>query len=183
MRPQSSVGLGETWLQAQKNKDKATFYSLIEARAMLAPTSTSPEEREFVVDSRASMHMLTRKDSRSDKMETLGRSRNATTVQTNEEAQVYVHDLDLFVTVQMLGDTLAVLSLGKLFEEHGHTYEWASGQKPHLTKQGKTIRCRTENFVPLVVPGLSSQFWYQFVFYIATARLIKHIFKSSNRAK
>ena len=35
-------------------------------------------------------------------------------VQTNEEAQVYVHDLDLFVTVQLLEETLAVLSLGKL---------------------------------------------------------------------
>ena len=53
-------------------------------------------------------------------------------VQTNEEAQVYAHDLDLFVTVQMLDDTLAVLSLGKLCEEHGYSYEWASGQSPHL---------------------------------------------------
>ena len=123
---------------SSKNKDKATFYSLIEARAMLAPTSTSPEEREFAVDSGASMHMLSRKDSRSDKMETLRRSRNATKVQTNEEAQVHVHDLDLFVTVQILDDTPAVLSLGKRCEEHGFTYEWASGQKPHLTKQGKT---------------------------------------------
>ena len=53
-------------------------------------------------------------------------------VQTNEEAQVYVHDLDLFVTVQILDDTFAVLSLGKLCEEHGYSCEWASGQKPHL---------------------------------------------------
>ena len=52
--------------------------------------------------------------------------------------------------------TPAVLSLGKLCEEHGHHYEWASGQKPRLTKQGKNILCKTENFVPLVVPGLSS---------------------------
>ena len=28
--------------------------------------------------------------------------------------------------------------------------------KPHLTKQGKKILCKTENFVPLVVPGTSS---------------------------
>ena len=34
--------------------------------------------------------------------------------------------------------------------------EWASGQKPHLTKQGQRILCKTENFAPLVVPGLSS---------------------------
>ena len=41
-------------------------------------------------------------------------------VQTNEEAQVYVHDLDLFVMVQILDDTPADLSLGKLCEEHGY---------------------------------------------------------------
>ena len=33
-------------------------------------------------------------------------------VHTNEEAQVYAHDLDLFVTVQLLEETIAVLSLG-----------------------------------------------------------------------
>ena len=38
-------------------------------------------------------------------------------VQTNEEAQVYVHDLDLFVTVRLLEDTPAGLSLGRLCEE------------------------------------------------------------------
>ena len=77
-------------------------------------------------------------------------------VQTNEEAQVYVHDLGLFVTVHLLEDTRAVVSLGKLCEEHGYTHEWASGQKPHLTKDGKKILFKTEKFVPVVVPGLSS---------------------------
>ena len=77
-------------------------------------------------------------------------------VQTSEEAQVHVHDLELFVTVQILDDTRAVLSLGKLCEEHGETSEWGSGQKPHLTKNGKRILCKTENVVPVVAPGLSS---------------------------
>ena len=65
------------------------------------------------------MHMLSKKVLSSDETETLRRSRNPTTlvtangeVQTNEEAQVYVHDLDLFVTVQILDDTPAFLSLG-----------------------------------------------------------------------
>ena len=48
-------------------------------------------------------------------------------VQTNEEAQVYVHDLDLFVTVQVLEETLAVLRLVKLCEDHGYSFEWVSG--------------------------------------------------------
>ena len=108
------------------NTDKATFYSPVEPRAMPAPTSKLPEEREFVVDSGASMHMLSKKDLSSAEMDTLQRSRIPTTVvtangevQTNEEAQVYVHDLDLFVAVQLLDDTPAVLSLGKLCEENG----------------------------------------------------------------
>ena len=46
-------------------------------------------------------------------------------VQTNEEAQVHVHDLHLFVTLQLLEDTPAVLSSGTLFEEDSYTYEWA----------------------------------------------------------
>ena len=69
-------------------------------------------------------------------------------VQTNEEARAYAHDLHLFVTVQSLEDTPAVLSGIKLCEEHGYTHEWANGEKPHLTKDGKNILCKTENHVP-----------------------------------
>ena len=46
--------------------------------------------------------------------------------------------------------------LKKLCEEHGYTSEWVSDPKPHLTEQGDKILCKTENIVPLVVPGLSS---------------------------
>ena len=129
-----------------RNTDKATFYSPIQVRAMPAPTSEIPEEREFEVDSGASICMLSKKDSSSEELDTLRKSRKPTTVitaneevQTKEEAQVHVHDLELFVTVQILDDTPAVLSLGTLCAEHGCTYEWASGQKPHLTTQGKKI--------------------------------------------
>ena len=44
-------------------------------------------------------------------------------VRTHEEAQVFVHDLNQFVTVQLLEETPAVLSLGKLCEDHGYSYE------------------------------------------------------------
>ena len=65
------------------------------------------------------MHMMSKKDPSSDELDTLRRSRNPTVVLTangevhaNEEAQACVHDLNLFVTVQLLEETLAVLSLG-----------------------------------------------------------------------
>ena len=37
----------------------------------------------------------------------------------------------------------------------GFSYEWINGQKPHLIKDGIRIICNTENFVPIVVPGLT----------------------------
>ena len=77
------------------------------------------------------MHMLSKKNLSLAEMDTLQRSRNPTTVvtangevQTNREAQVYVHDLDLFVTVQLRDETPAVRSLGKFCSEHGYSYEW-----------------------------------------------------------
>ena len=95
-----------------------------------------------------------------------------------------VQDLDLFLTVQLLEGTPAVLSLGKLCEEHGFTSEWVSGQKPHLTKNGKRIRCKTENFVLVVVRGLSVvKLQRQFVFHIVPAGVTEYLFKSSKRAK
>ena len=77
-------------------------------------------------------------------------------VQTHEEAIVYVNELGIFFTMKVLENTPAVLSLGKLCDENGYSYEWINGQKPHLIKNGIRIICNTENFVPIVVPGLSS---------------------------
>ena len=69
---------------------------------------------------------------------------------------MYVKELDIFLTVKVLENTPAVLSLGTLCDENGYSYEWINGQKPHLIKDGIRIICNTENFVPIVVPGLSS---------------------------
>ena len=77
-------------------------------------------------------------------------------VQTHEEATVCVKELDTFLTMKVIENTPAVLSLGKLFDENGYSYEWINGQKPHLIKDGIRIICNTENFVPILVPGLSS---------------------------
>ena len=130
---------------------------------MPAPSNLKPEEREFVVDSSASMHMISKKDLNSDEMDTLTKSCSPTRVikangevQTHEEATVYVKELDIFLTMKVLENTPAVLSLGKLCDEHGYSYEWMNGQKPHLIQNCIRIQCNTENFVPIVVPGLSA---------------------------
>ena len=109
------------------------------------------------------MHMISKKDLNSAELDTLTKSCSPTIVitangevQTNEEATVYVKELDIFLTMKVLENTPAALSLGKLCDEHGYSYEWINGQKPHLIKNGIRIQCNTANFVPIVVPGLST---------------------------
>ena len=92
------------------------------------------------------MLMVSKKDLNSAELETVKVSKNPTTVVTangevltNEETTVYVKELDLFVTVMLLEEIPAVLSLGKLCEDRGYTYHWTSGQKPHLTNKARNL--------------------------------------------
>ena len=109
------------------------------------------------------MPMISKKDLSDAEVDTLTKSCSPTIVttangevQTHQEASVYVKELNIFLTMKVLENTPAVLSLGKVCDENGYSYEWINGQKPHLIKDGIRIVCNTENFVPIVVPGLSS---------------------------
>ena len=120
--PRSSVEAGQKRVKL-KEQERATFFSPSENRC--PPASTlKPEEREFVVDSGASMHMISKKDLSDAEMDTLTKSCSPTIViiangevQTHEEATVYVKELDIFLTMKVLDNTPAVLSLGKLCDE------------------------------------------------------------------
>ena len=79
-------------------------------------------------------------------------------VQTREEATENVKELDLFVTVMLQEETPAVLSFGKLREDHRYTYHWTSGQKPHLAKNGKGFDCNTSNYGPIRSPLFIDEF-------------------------
>ena len=134
-----------------KSKElKRAFFSPWENRCL--PTSKlKPEEREFVVDSGASMHVTSKKDLSDAAMDTLTKSCGLAMaitangeVQTHEEATVYVKELDIFLTMKVLENTPAVLSLGKLCDENGHSYEWIDGQKPPLIENGIRMQCNTE---------------------------------------
>ena len=90
------------------------------------------------------MHMSSKKDLSDAEMDTLTKSCSLTTVitangevQTHEEAIVYVKELDIFLTIKSSTNGSMV-------------------KKPHLIKDGIRIICNTENFVLIVVPGLSS---------------------------
>ena len=106
---QSSVEFGlKIW---SSNLKTITFYSLVKA----------PETQNIVCllwIRELQCTMQSKGDLSSDTMDTLRRSKNPIcdrprpgTVQINEKAQVFVHDPDLFVTVQLLDKTPAILLL------------------------------------------------------------------------
>ena len=75
-----------------KEQERATFFSLSESWCLPA-SNVKPEEREFVVDSGASMIMISKKDLSDAEMDTLTKSWSPTIVitangevQTHEEA-------------------------------------------------------------------------------------------------
>ena len=146
-----------------KEHERATFFSPSENRCLLAST-LKPEEREFVVDSGASMHMISKKALNVAEMDTLTKSCSPAIVitangevETHEEATVYVKELGKFLTMKVLENTPAALSLGKLCDENGYSYEWINGQKKNISFNNVSrIQCNTENFVLIVVPGLST---------------------------
>ena len=89
-----------------KEHERATFFSPSGNRCLPAST-LKPEEREFVVDSGASMHMISKNDLSDAEMDTLTKSCSSTVVitangevQTHEEAIVYVKELDIFLTMK-----------------------------------------------------------------------------------
>ena len=154
--PRSSVEAGQKCIKIKGARKSNILRCLTASNLKL-------EEREFVVDSGASMHMISKKDLSDAEMDTFTKSCTPTIVitangevQTHEEATVYVKELDIFFTMKVLENTPGVLSLGKLCDENGYSCEWINGQKPHLIKNGIRIPCNTENFVPIMVPGLSS---------------------------
>ena len=130
------------------------------------------------MDSGASMHMVSKRDLDSAELETMRTSRSPTTVMTangevqaREEATENVTELDLFVTVMLLEETPAVLSLGKLCEDHRYTYHWTSGQKTtsHQTWQEnwlqniKLCTIRSPSFVSEFLHHAHSYFFIIFI--------------------
>ena len=106
------------------------------------------------------MHMINKKDLNSAEIDTLTKSCSPAIVitangevQTYEEAIVYVKEVDIFLTMKVLENTPAVLSLGKLCDENGYSYEWINGQKPHLNQ--KTV------FEHKVIRRISFRSWFQ----------------------
>ena len=164
MRPRSGVWLGEKLFTKLKNADKATFYTSVEARTMLAPTSKSPEEREFVVESGASMHMLSKK--KRFKLRWTGHfakiqepycGGNGQWGIANKRGSTSIGSRSWSLRDSAITRRNACCSiLWKTLRRPRIFLRVGQRSKTTVEQRGKTMFCETDNFVPLVVPGLSA---------------------------
>ena len=105
---EDALEIDQEKLIAQRNGQSYLLLTY-QRRCLPVPSVIKPEEKEFVVDSGASMHMLSRKDLNSAELETARVSESQRHLlqltakrKTKEEATVYVKELDLFVTINIL---------------------------------------------------------------------------------
>ena len=115
---------GQKYLQAQKKENEATFF--LAYLSVVSPCAIRNETGGKRICCRLrslNAHAEQEGPKNSAESDTVQVSKNLTTVvtangevQTNEEATVYVNEMDLFVTVKLFEDTPSVLSLEKLCE-------------------------------------------------------------------
>ena len=115
------------------------------------------------------MHMISKKDLSNAEMDTLTKSRSLTIVvtangevQTHEEAIVYVKELYKFLTMNVFDHKPAVLSLGKLCDENGYSYEWINGQKLHLIQKRDSDTMQHGEILSYCGSRLVNEFFLQF---------------------
>ena len=117
-----------------------------------ATSNIKPEKREFVVDSGASMHMVSKKDFDGAELENEDIQKYPTTVvRTNgevlgkEKATVYVCVLDIFVTVMLL----------EMHRQFFHSENSSNNLGTVIIKEARELIATFSNYVPFVVLGLS----------------------------
>ena len=134
--PRSSVEAGQKFVKIKGVRKSNILLTFGKKGACLHQRSNLKNENLLSTPERR-CNMISKKDLNSAEMDTLTKSCSPTIVlnangevQTHEEAIVYVKELDIFLTMKVLENTPAVLSLGKLCDENGYSYEWINGQNP-----------------------------------------------------
>ena len=110
--------------------------------------------------------MVSRKDLNSAELDTVRVSKSPTTVVTaNGEVQTKAEVTEYVKWLSMSRNWIhsRQWSFSKIHRPLSHSENSAkitdiptSGQRPQLIKDGRRIKCNTENCVPIVVPGLST---------------------------
>ena len=141
----------------KKQNEHNVSFAFPNVKIRLQSAVGKQSDRMFIVDSGASFHQMSSMDL------TMAAKKNqrilATPLELNTangeisvewEAKIRVKEIgNELVTVLLLNDTPAVLSLGRLCDTNGFTFHWSSTEVPYLQKpSGRKIYCPVEQNVP-----------------------------------
>ena len=104
------------------------------------------QRREIIVDSGASKHMIGIKQLMTSERKSIRKLSQPFLVQTAHgivschlEAQIYIHDLGIWIWAQLLEDSPAVLSLGLLCQDMGFGYSCEEGATTSYLQKGEEV--------------------------------------------
>ena len=125
-----------------KEKNEATFFSSLENWCLPAPSTLEPEEREFVVDSGASMHMISNKGLEwcwnwyLDEVVLSYNSHNSRWRSADDMKRPQFMSKNWIHSWQWKSSRIRqqFSSLGKLCDEHGYSFEWST-VKNHISSK------------------------------------------------
>ena len=72
------------------------------------------------------------------------------TITVEEEAQIHVPALNIWIWAQLVEDCPAVVSLGILCGKQGWNYEWKNGDLPTMSKGSTSIALTPHHDVPMI---------------------------------
>ena len=104
-------------------------------------------ERVYMVDSDALIHMMRLSSLNHKEKKTTRQSSNILDIQT---ARSTSRNFDASQWIHLLKYSPSLSSFRRLCNERGHSCTWPTGNAPILSKGEKVTECNIENFVPLV---------------------------------
>ena len=127
----------------------------ISKKVILSPSSLNA--RRYIVDSGASFHLVDSRTLSKQERSTIYKNSDPISIQTangdvivDSKVKIFVRELGLHVCAYLHEDTVAVLSLGMLCDEHGYTYNWKPLTWPTLTKGRQVVTCQPHCNVPFI---------------------------------
>jgi hypothetical protein len=151
---------GEALSQLKASKGK-TFYKLVKNHAEgtkrmvfeLSEPAASPAKRpaesniRFIADTGASLHLVDRKSLTEQQLKRMKKASKATALNTanglvwsTDVIDLYIKELNIYITAHVLDSTVPVLSTGLLVKEHNFDFIWRKETGPYLQKGSEPRR-------------------------------------------
>ena len=158
---QLKASKGKTFYKLVKNYAEGTKRMVFELGEPAASPAKRPESSDirFIADTGASLHLVDRKSLTEAQLQRMKKAPKATALNTanglvwsTDVIDLYIKELNIYITAHVLESTVPVLSIGLLVKEHNFDFIWRKATGPYLQKGSEPKRkCFEAHDVPFIV--------------------------------